>query len=101
MPMYPARTIARRKGPHSFKKSRSTIDVFHTASFGIVGVFDAFDLHDLTSLWALLGAMAPASPPGTTCALLLSALTVLLQLCARPASALPPPAPINLPQKIH
>jgi len=63
--------------------TRGTIDVFHTAPFGIVYVLGAFDLRDQTSLWALPGATVPASPPGTF-ALLLSALAVLLQLRAPP-----------------
>jgi len=62
--------------------TRGTIDVFHTAPFGIVDVLDAFDLRNRTNLWALLGATVPASPPDIF-ALPFSGLTVLLQLRAR------------------
>jgi len=78
--------------PSNTIDTRGTIDVFHPAPFGIVDVLDAFDLRDRTSLLALLGATVPESSPGT-CVLRLSAVTVLLQLRARPVSALPPHSP--------
>jgi len=85
-------TPAAPSTPHTSKKentdTRGTIDVFHNTPFGIVDVLDAFDLRDRTNLWELFGATVPASPPDTF-ALLFSALEVLLQRRARPASALP------------
>ena len=65
-----------------------------------VDVLDAFDLRDRTNLWALLGATVPASPPDIF-ALLLSTLTVLLQLRAPlPTRTHPPhPAPFTITQK--
>ena len=76
------------EGGHENTDTRGTIDVFHNTPFGIVDVLDAFDLRDRTNLWELFGATVPASPPDTF-ALLFSALEVLLQRRARPASALP------------